>query len=385
MAYNISPAVADKYKKFLADAKKSAGYMSTEFQRRRAAYQFSRARESTSGTLDMRKLASYKTRDDIFRATMQLADAQSHGMFMLIDQSGSMESVRGAVAERVIELCEFCRLSSIPFTVYAFTAGIGVGGYVQSEVTDSILMTGMVMVELVSSTMKQIDYEEAIRDYWYASSEQSLYNVMSKYDRLGSTPLLEALILTHSLAKDFKQRTAVQKMNIVVISDGDGGCMSVTTPDRNYVATYRKKIEIELNGNQILFADGDYKGTYTALIKNLKATLGAMVMCFYLFNGRHVPDFMTLAGADFKSADIQILNDKLYGYNAFIGMRASALETDTFGEDPEAILKRKSEVRAKNGKDATIKIGDIRHAFVKASVNRTERNQFAQKFIQMIA
>ena len=382
MAYTIPTHQLAKYKTFLSEAKKHAGHMSVEFQRRRAAFQFARARESSTGAIDMRKLAFYKTRDDIFRSSTQLANAQSHGMFMLIDHSISMCNVRESVVDRVIELCEFCRLSSIPFVVYGFTTGY-THNEVRSNVTNSISMTGVMMLELVNSRMSQSEYAEAILDYWYSSRSGEYCSATE--DHLGSTPLQEALILSHTLAKDFKRTSGIQKLNMVVISDGDGNALSRVT-DENGVATstYNRKLEMELNGERVTVMSNKYTESYTALVKNLRKTLDAKLICFFLFGGNRPPDKMAEAGMSFDKSDIGVVYDKLYGYDAFFGMKTASFNNDDI-DDADDILERKLQTRQRQNKDTAVKVSDIRAAFVKSAVNHAERNQFAQKFVQMIA
>jgi hypothetical protein len=247
-------------------------------------------------------------------------------------------------------------------------------------------MSHICISEIYNSTIKPAAFAEAALDYWYCNNRSYMGSEASVYDHSQGTPLLESLILTHHLARDFKRRTGVQKLNIIVISDGDGNLLTnVQNPEGKNIGVHGgAKIELDLNGKRLLLNPCDYQSCYTALVKNLRETLDAKVICFFLFNSSP-PDVMLRYGANFKGNDIQIVNDKINGYDMFIGMRSSALEVDTFGEDADELLKKKTERRTAAGRDASVSVADIRHAFTKAAVNRTERNLFAQKFIQMIA
>ena len=65
--------------------------MAKEFEMRKAAWRSSRAQTARSGSLDVNKLYAYKYTDDIFKRMTNLPDAKNHGMFMLVDYSGSMQ------------------------------------------------------------------------------------------------------------------------------------------------------------------------------------------------------------------------------------------------------------------------------------------------------
>ena len=110
-----------KYKTFVDETTKLVNVMVKEFEMRKAAFQYSRAKTSRSGTLNINKLHEYKFNDDIFRKVTKLADAKSHGMIMLIDHSGSMQNVIGDVIRQTLSLVMFCKKANIPFEVYSFT------------------------------------------------------------------------------------------------------------------------------------------------------------------------------------------------------------------------------------------------------------------------
>ena len=60
--------------------KTQANLMAKDFERKKAAFEYSRARTAKSGKLDPLKLHQYKTSEDIFLTTTQLAQAKSHGI-----------------------------------------------------------------------------------------------------------------------------------------------------------------------------------------------------------------------------------------------------------------------------------------------------------------
>jgi len=207
---------------FYEGSKKYVAVLVKEFELRKAAYQYSRATTSRSGVLDVNKLHSYKTSDDIFLSITNLATAKSHGMIMVIDFSGSMSSILGNILQHTIQLSMFCRRVGIPFEVYSFTDGSIPGKpYTAGENSDSKVDLGhLVMNELVSSKMSKPQFHRAIWDLYQLGVHGNY--CFPGNEQLRGTPLIEATIVTHYLVKDFLARNRVQKMTTMFLTDGDG-------------------------------------------------------------------------------------------------------------------------------------------------------------------
>ena len=110
------------FKTYLKTVKKNVQVAVKEFEMRKAAYQYTRATTAKTGTVDVNKLWSYKTNEDIFLTATNLANAKNHGMMLLIDMSGSMSGSMNQVMDQVIHLVMFCKATNIPFDVYGFTS-----------------------------------------------------------------------------------------------------------------------------------------------------------------------------------------------------------------------------------------------------------------------
>jgi len=114
--------VVQDWTEFAASTKKHVAILVKEFERRKAAYQYSRATRSTTGALDVNRLHSYRFEDQIFKSVTRLADAKNHGMVFFIDYSGSMRDTIGRVIVQALQLVTFCKAVGIPFEVYGFTS-----------------------------------------------------------------------------------------------------------------------------------------------------------------------------------------------------------------------------------------------------------------------
>jgi hypothetical protein len=100
----------DDYSGYMKGVKKSVANAIKEFEQKKAATQWARATTAKTGNLDVNKMWSYKTNDDIFLRTTRLADAKDHGMIMIIDYSGSMSGSMKYVMDQVMHTIMFCKV-----------------------------------------------------------------------------------------------------------------------------------------------------------------------------------------------------------------------------------------------------------------------------------
>lgn len=221
-------SLEQQFPKYMKDVKRSVGIAVKEFEMRKAATQWAKATTAKTGVIDVNKLYSYKTNEDIFKQTTRLHDAKSHGMIMLIDYSGSMYESLPKVLEQLIHLVLFCKQVNIPFDVYAFTTTNQKLNYYDLR-NRGLLFDGdmdlddLAMPMLTSSKLKKADFIDSIKAL-YLRAKGSYYvarEVAAPCEDFGSTPLNQALVMAHSLIKEFKGKNAVEKMNLVVLSDGD--------------------------------------------------------------------------------------------------------------------------------------------------------------------
>jgi hypothetical protein len=221
-------SLEQQFPKYMKDVKRSVGIAVKEFEMRKAATQWAKATTAKTGVIDVNKLYSYKTNEDIFKQTTRLHDAKSHGMIMLIDYSGSMYESLPKVLEQLIHLVLFCKQVNIPFDVYAFTTTNQKLNYYDLH-NRGLLFDGdmdlddLAMPMLTSSKLKKADFIDSIKAL-YLRAKGSYYvarEVAAPCEDFGSTPLNQALVMAHSLIKEFKGKNAVEKMNLVVLSDGD--------------------------------------------------------------------------------------------------------------------------------------------------------------------
>jgi hypothetical protein len=219
----ISEALA--YKK---DVKKKVGVLIREFERRKAAYQYSRAQEARSGTIDVTKLHKYKFDDQIFNSVTRLANSKNHGMIFYIDYSGSMAHVLKDVIDQTLNLVYFCKKMSIPFEVYSYTTNTWGAVNKFDQADNEIILNNIRLNHLFSSDMSKGEYELAFdqmfMQYRYLKRDGFSWQMDSIFGRkesLGGTPLNALIAAANHHCNDFQKKHRVEKLNVIMLTDGD--------------------------------------------------------------------------------------------------------------------------------------------------------------------
>ncbi len=269
---------------YIKRAKKAIQPAVKEFEQKKAAHRWMHASTAKTGRLDVNKLHNYKLTEDIFLKTTRLADDKNHGMFMLIDYSGSMSYQLSPVLEQVIHSILFCKAVNIPFDVYSFSTN---NFEAQREFSDGdIQMDDLSMCQLIHSGLKKKELENALK-WLYARTDHARGCtcdwIKCKEEDWGSTPLNQALIVSHKLIKQFRNKHNIEKVTLLSITDGDTNRLRVVD-DRKIekidTAHWDSQIKINLDG-QNLAIWGGRKGTKT-LYENLRNRYDVNVMGFFV-------------------------------------------------------------------------------------------------------
>lgn len=217
-----------QYEDFKAETTRVVNYLIKEFEMKKAATNYKRSQIAKTGVLDVRKLAFYKTREDLFKQIRIEKDGQKHGMIFLLDWSGSMTDVINETAKQLISLVFFCYRAKIPFQVFAFTDRRFLDNYDDYKKCDLALMqpntlgiySHFHLIEFFSSKMTQSELQTMARAFYimtltgeYSKSEYSLYG----------TPLNESLVYIYNYAEKFIRDNNVEKFSLIKLTDGEGG------------------------------------------------------------------------------------------------------------------------------------------------------------------
>jgi hypothetical protein len=298
--YNIEVEEKD-YRAFIDETKKVTNLLAKEFEMRKAAFRTRRAQSARSGSLDVNKLYNYKFTDDIFARVTNLADAKSHGMVMMIDFSGSMGDILGGTLKQVLNLSMFCKKVNIPFEVYGFTGGDAAGRAYSYVGEAEIDHRSQRVFELLSSKMKKEVYEDAFKSLWKRSLDDYGWGYISEVEHFGGTPLNETLMVSKYIIEDFKAKNPVQKVNFVLLSDGDGHNVRVNTSE--YVR-YSGEAIINIRGKLHKLTRQSRK--VTSFLLNQLRSMDVTTVGFFL--AQRAYDFN---GAIWKNSNSYISNEEL--------------------------------------------------------------------------
>ena len=217
----LVPQNQDKFDKFLLNSKRVVNYLIKEFEMKKSAELLRRAKIAKTGSLDGKKLYSYKLNDDIFKQVMTIPQGKNHGMLFLLDWSGSMDQAIQPTIEQVVNLAMFCRGIQIPFQVFAFTDHYYVDSdvRVEAEPNPNKLHIGnkdFKLLELFSNKMTNSEF-----NYMVENITHPTFTHRTGF-RLGGTPLNQALTYLYNYIPKFKSENKVEKLTLITLTDGEG-------------------------------------------------------------------------------------------------------------------------------------------------------------------
>ena len=381
-------------KKFVGDNRTAVMLMVKEFELRKNAHMYARATISQTGSLDMGQLHKFRHTDDIFLKTTKLAEAKNHGMLMVIDFSGSMNSVISRVVAQTLMLAMFCQRTQIPFAIYGFSHGPNsrTRNSRNVKIEEHFIETNASFTfELLTSAMSKRVYDDAFGSL-VAKIEGIVKNpaaghnsfVSSGYETMNGTPLDESLIVMHSIAKRFRQRHKVEKLALVVLTDGESNGLSfnaMQAPDQ-------------------VLVDGDFL-PYSNLPQTVSTFAGSLVenmkkkgivdqaLHFFLIEPheqeRRLTEYIWGENTQNKRKngnDIDKMNEE-------IRQNGCAIFHGVDGFDMNVIIPSNSHnLSGSNDKfvtTANASTTDIANAFTKFSVSKKKNRVLAAKFSKAIA
>ena len=231
--------IDSEFVKFKRSAQKEVNYLVKEFECKKAADSYARATTARTGVLDCSKLHTYKYNEDLFQKVTTLADGKNHGLIFVLDWSGSMCSVLQDTLKQLFNLMWFCKKVNIPFEVYAFTneypkivtdanGNPQMKGYAYKKRHGLVAVNEWFsMMNIFTSKTKTKDLEKQMKNFFRLSWTFNHWaNIPIPTGlNLSGTPLNEAFISLHQLIPHFKKENNIQKVQCVVLSDGEAGGM----------------------------------------------------------------------------------------------------------------------------------------------------------------
>ena len=330
-----------KFQSFKRKQLRTVNYMIKEFEMKKSADDYKRTKTSKTGMLNMSKLHQYKYNDDIFKRINITPGAKNHGMILVVDWSGSMDSCMYDTLVQTANLVMFCKAVQIPCKVYAFsdvnkrhfklnsedsyTYG---ERYTNTPYTyeneNELIMENVTMIELVDTTVKTPQYNASmayfhkIIDYFSHRGSGRYYHYDDDRDykfrmpncmRLGGTPLDSAILQSIDLVNNFQKEYKVQKMTTIFLTDGCGHVKGAFTKERDqskehnpYDGDVSNKYNADYSNGQLVIQDGNYqfkyndrhatrsvfKAAHEGMFNYFKHKTNSQLIGFYITHGKNV-------------------------------------------------------------------------------------------------
>lgn len=257
----VTDRVTKEYEGFRTETSRVVNYLIKEFEMKKAASDYKRTAVAKTGVLDVRKLASYKIREDLFKQISITKDGQKHGMIFTIDWSGSMVDYLQETVKQLISLTTFCYRLKIPFEVYAFSDSTE---YTLEQVhqDQNALRQGNTlqfdhsrfqMIELLSHKMTLSEFNRMCRNLYFMSENHHYRRYLAadatfrdKY-QLNGTPLNEAMTWLYNYVGVFKQNNQVEKLTLIKLTDGDASGMRSYLDDAHCDKSYIQTTDYTYN------------------------------------------------------------------------------------------------------------------------------------------
>ena len=385
---------------FKKSAQKEVNYLVKEFECKKSADAYARASTARTGILNTGVLHTYKFNEDLFKKVTVLPDGKNHGLVFILDWSGSMSRIMLDTLKQLYNLMWFCKKVQIPFEVYAFTSCYpkfgGADPLCEAKVNQFDVDRNFSLLNMFTSKTKGKVLEKQMKSmfriastFGYHTYGEDRYNVPLGLN-LSGTPLHETLIALHQILPSFQKDNDVQKVQCVVLTDGEGHPLTYHSehtryddPTKTYLGSSnsaRKNcfLRCRKTGRTYSFGEGWYgSASYTdAFLKNLRDKFPSMnFIGIRLLTSGDSYSFLSahLDGTDLINARVVWRNTKTAsiktsGYHTYFGLSSNALSNDTEFEVKEDATK-----------------ADIKKAFAKTLKGKKMNKKILSEFIELVA
>jgi Mg-chelatase subunit ChlD len=389
-----------QFLEFKRNAQKEVNYLVKEFECRKAADSYARATTARTGILDCSKLHTYKYNEDLFKKVTTLANGKNHGLVFILDWSGSMQDVMLDTIKQLYNLMWFCKKVAIPFEVYAFTNDYPVVSYEDGKVSNTRQTAyqkrnGLLqvcewfsMMNLFTSKVNGKTLEEQMKNIFRVAKSLGGYSYpIPPGLNLSGTPLNEAMISLHEILPKFQKENKLQKVQCVVLTDGEGQAISY---HKEFNRKWEKEPYLGLNSvdSTTILRDRKTGNTYNLggnwwditniLLRNLRDKftdinfIGIRVLesrdsgsFIRRYCGYYGDQYNKAMGSWRKEGSFSLKNT---GYHIYFGLSANSLSQNTEFSVSEDASK-----------------SQIKSAFVKSLKTKKMNKKVLGEFIELVA
>ena len=312
------------YNTYKSSAQKEVNYLVKEFECKKSADSYARSATSRTGVLDTKMLHTYKYTDDIFKKVTVIPDGKNHGLIFILDWSGSMNHVILDTVKQLLNLCWFCRKVQIPFEVYSFTyewSPLILDPEYDPAVDKRERIAGQFdvhhlfsLLNFLSSRASNVQFEQQTLNVWrlayYMCGSYVSYTCPIGLEMSG-TPLNESIIALHKIIPQFKENNKLQKVNVVILTDGEGNNLTynvnIQRPTKSYIGNNHVNSSCALRdrktGHVYRKFGLEYENSLTAiLLENLR----------HRFPEVNLIGFRILGGSEFNRFYSNLKNIRTY-------------------------------------------------------------------------
>ena len=387
--------------KFKRSAQKEVNYLVKEFECKKSASAYARATTSRTGVLDTSRLHTYKYSEDLFKKVTVLPEGKNHGLVFILDWSGSMSNVMLDTVKQLYNLLWFCKKVQIPFEVYAFTHDYPNENRYKENRSEQFAYTvkdGLAMFDpkvslmnIFTSKVKGKELEKQMKNIWrivnnfgYCRTKYQIPLGMS----LSGTPLNDTLIALHQLIPDFKSKNKVEKVQCVILTDGESNHLSYhVTVQRSWDDhPYQGYNSIPTNsylrdrktGRTYLHKGDYYHHTTQVLLRNLRDNFPDTNFIGIRILASRDANYFLRTYLEYQEDEIEkymkvwrkqrAFAIKGVGYDTYFGLSSSALDNDTEFEVKQDATK-----------------SQIRSAFKKSLNGKKMNKKILGEFVELIA
>ncbi len=233
-----------RYKKFQKSNKQSITKMLLDFNRKKSANISKKIRRKETGIINERILHTYKWNEKIFKTRKIVPEGKNHGMIMLVDCSGSMQTDKkfANTIKQVLMLVEFCRKAGIKYKVMGFSDGrySSRGGQIEYKNSGSTMHLEYSYLPVLRewfSHEQTIGQHDFMSTYMFFKTKK--YRMVSGHDGPNSsTPLFDSILLLRQIALKFKEEENIDILNTITLTDGDSNPTRFV--DQKYDGSYSK-------------------------------------------------------------------------------------------------------------------------------------------------
>lgn len=275
-------SLKDAYKKFATQTSMViAQRMAADYIRKKKAFEASKTQYRKTGSLDMSRLASYLTSDDIFTSKSIMKEGKSHGLLITLDWSGSMRNCVLKMAIQSLITCKFAKAAGIEFQLSIFTDNDSSYSPGARNSLNTLRQTLLLDSTNSYSDMNEVFYHMcAYHHIGNARFSHEYGNMLRDTFKMSGTPLAKSQMMSYIEAMRMRSVHGLQNVSIMYITDGEGSNLRAETGEANHIVCPFTKRRYEYQKSK----GGSYFANPTPVINRMIRDAGFKTFNIYVYS-----------------------------------------------------------------------------------------------------